>query len=230
MDIVLHFIEKGAGVPLILLHGNGEDGSYFTHQIAELSKGYRVIAIDTRGQGKSPRGNAPFTIRQFAADLYAYMQEKQIDQAHLLGFSDGGNVAMIFAMEHPERVKSLILNGANLHASGVKQSVQLPITIGYYMTKLLSRVSKTAKKNCELLGLMVNDPNILPQELKKISAKTLVIAGNKDMILQKHTELIYQNLPNAQLAILEGDHFIAQKNPAAFNGRVAAFLKENTGE
>lgn len=230
MDIILHYIEKGMGEPLILLHGNGEDGSYFTHQIIEFSKAYRVIAIDTRGHGKSPRGQAPFTIRQFAADLYAFMEQKQIHRAHLLGFSDGGNVAMIFAMNHPERVKSLIVNGANLNASGVKRSVQLPITIGYYMAKLLRQVNKRAKQNYELLGLMVNDPNILPQELQKISVNTLVIAGNKDMILQKHTELIYQRLPNAQLAILEGDHFVARKNPVAFNERVAAFLKENADE
>ncbi len=69
MDIKLHYQEKGSGYPLILLHGNGEDGSRFRHQIEYFSKEYRVIAIDTRGQGESPRGTAPFTFEQYAQDL-----------------------------------------------------------------------------------------------------------------------------------------------------------------
>ena len=68
MDIKLHFTEKGAGEPLILLHGNGESSEYFIHQIGYFSSKYRVIAVDTRGHGRSPRGSAAFTIRQFAEE------------------------------------------------------------------------------------------------------------------------------------------------------------------
>ena len=64
-----HYIEKGAGEPLILLHGNGEDCSYFVHQMEPFAELFRVFALDTRGHGQSPRGDAPFTIRQFSADL-----------------------------------------------------------------------------------------------------------------------------------------------------------------
>lgn len=106
MDIQLHYIEKGNGEPFILLHGNGEDGTYFTSQIDYFSKSYRVIAVDTRGHGKSPRGDAPFSIRQFAEDLYHFMTEKGIESAHILGFSDGGNIALIFAVNHPEKGKA----------------------------------------------------------------------------------------------------------------------------
>lgn len=66
MDIALAFTEAGSGTPLILLHGNGEDGTYFAPHIAALARHFRVIALDTRGHGKSPRGSAPFTIAQFA--------------------------------------------------------------------------------------------------------------------------------------------------------------------
>ena len=69
MDIVHYFIEKGNGEPIILLHGNGENCNYFQGQIDEFSKMYHVYAIDTRGHGKTPRGDKPFTIRQFAEDL-----------------------------------------------------------------------------------------------------------------------------------------------------------------
>ena len=123
-----HFYkEKGQGEPLILLHGNGENCDYFAGQIDEFARHFHVYAPDTRGHGKTPRGTAPFTIRQFADDLLAFMDAHRIERANLLGFSDGGNIAMIFAIKYPERVDRLILDGANLDAKGVKRSIQIPI-------------------------------------------------------------------------------------------------------
>ena len=226
MDIDHFFIEKGQGEALILLHGNGENCDYFQGQTDEFARYFHVYAIDTRGHGKTPRGNAPFSIRQFADDLLDFMDAHQIGKAHLLGFSDGGNIAMIFAMKYPDRVNRLILNGANLDAKGVKPSVQIPIEIGYRIAKIFARISQTAKLNAEMLGLMVNDPNVSPEELVKIQAKTLVIAGTKDMIKDEHTRLIAQSIPEAQLVILEGNHFIANKCPQAFNDAALKFLKE----
>ena len=131
MDIKLYYQEKGTGEPLILLHGNGEDSSYFINQIDYFQNAYHVIALDTRGHGKSPRGEAPFTIEQFSCDLYDFMQGHQISNAIILGFSDGANIAMKFAMKHPSMVKGLILNGGNLEPMGVKRTTQIPIEIGY---------------------------------------------------------------------------------------------------
>lgn len=226
MDIVHNFIQQGEGEPLILLHGNGEDNSYFDHQMDTFAAaGYRVIAIDTRGHGTTPRGTAPFTIRQFANDLLGFMDLQGIAKAHLLGFSDGGNIALVFALNHPERVDKLILNGANLDTSGVKRKYQIPIELGYRMTKLFARRSEDALRKTELLGLMVNDPNIAPAELERIFAQTLVIAGTNDMIKETHTRLIAEHIPNAKLVLIEGDHFIANKRPEAFNSAVLEFLK-----
>lgn len=224
MDIQLHFEERGSGEPLILLHGNGEDGAYFEHQMKHFSPQYRVIALDTRGHGKSPRGAAPFTIRQFADDLLAFMDEHSIKRADILGFSDGGNIALMFALAHPERVNRLILNGADLDPSGVKPSVQVPIVLGYRIASLFMRWSKQARRNAELLGLMVNDPNINPADLANLEVRTLVIAGTDDMIKESHTRLIFDSLPDAELALIPGDHFIAAKNPEAFNQTVEEFL------
>lgn len=84
--------------------------------------------------------------------------------------------------------------------------------------------SPDAKQNAEILGLMVNEPNIKVEELKKVTARTLVIAGTKDMIKEKHTRQIYENLPDARIAIISGDHFIADRNPTAFNQAVEEFL------
>ena len=225
MDIQLNYIEQGQGQPLILLHGNGESSDYFRGQIDEFSRYFRVLAIDTRGHGKTPRGDAPFTIRQFADDLLVFMDAHQIGKAHLLGFSDGGNIAMVFAMKYPGRVNRLILNGANLNAKGVKRSAQLPIELGYKIADFFARWSKSAKQNAEMLGLMVNDPNVQPEELHGIQAKTLVVAGTKDMIKEEHTRLIARSIPDARLAFIKGDHFVANKCPQAFNRIVIEFLK-----
>ena len=162
MDIQHHDIEQGQGEPLILLHGNGENCDYFKGQIELFARFYHVYAPDTRGHGKTPRGAAPFTIRQFADDLLAFMDLHGIEKAHLLGFSDGGNIAMIFAMRYPDRVDRLILDGANLDTRGVKRSVQIPIEIGYRIARLFARKSESARLKAELLGLMVNDPDVRP--------------------------------------------------------------------
>lgn len=143
-----------------------------------------------------------------------------------MGFSDGANIAMRFAMKHPDMVKALILNGGNLNAKGVKRTTQIPIEIGYRIAKRFAARSPDAKKNAEMLGLMVNDPNITTGELSQITAPTLVICGTRDMIKGSHTKEIAENIPNARLVIIKGNHFIANKRPAEFNLAVDRFLKD----
>ena len=188
------------------------------------------MALDTRGHGRSPRGGAPFTIEQFSCDLYEFMREHGVSRAVLLGFSDGANIAMKFAMKHPDMVRALILNGGNLDAKGVKRATQLPIEIGYRIASYFAEKSPDAKKNAELLGLMVNDPNIRPAELAKITAPTLVICGSRDMIKESHTREIAANISGAKLVILKGNHFIANKCPAEFNRAIDEFLEETEQE
>ena len=226
MEIKHHYIERGEGFPLILLHGNGEDGGYFVHQMEPFAKHFRVIALDTRGHGQTPRGNASFTIRQFAEDLLEFMDRQHIEKAHILGFSDGGNIAMVFALTHPERVEKLILNGANLDASGVKRNIQIPIEIGYRMASLFARKSPEARKKAELLGLMVNEPNVNPDNLAQLQCPTLVVAGNKDMIKEEHTRLIARSIPGSEMVIIPGNHFVANQKPDAFNEAVLHFLSK----
>lgn len=225
MDITLYYREKGNKEPFILLHGNGEDGAYFKNQIDYFSDRYRVIALDTRGHGKSPRGTTPFTIEQFSRDLYDFMEILEISNAVILGFSDGANIAMKFAIKYPGKVKALILNGGNLNPEGVKRTTQLPIEIGYKIAKRFALKSPEAKKNAEMLGLMVNEPNIELSKLSKITAPTLVICGTNDMIRESHTKEIAENIPGAKLSIIKGNHFIANKNYVAFNKEVEGFLK-----
>ena len=226
MDIKHFYIEKGEGKPLILLHGNGENCEYFEHQLKAFSTIFHVYAIDTRGHGKTPRGDKEFSIRQFADDLAGFMDNNNIEKSHLLGFSDGGNIALVFSLKYPERVDRLILNGANLNASGVKRKVQIPIEIGYRIAKLFSKKDPKALRKAELLGLMVNDPNIDPNDLSKIQSKTLVIVGDDDMIKDDHSRLIVSKIPDAEFVVIKGSHFIANENPNDFNEKVMDFLEK----
>ncbi len=226
----LHYTRQGGGPPLLLLHGNGEDGSYFVHQMDAFSLHYTVYAIDTRGHGRSPRGDAPFTMEQFARDLLEFMDEEAIQKANILGFSDGGNIALTFALAHPERVDRLILNGANLDPSGVKLHIQIPIVLGYAAASLFGRMSPKAKHNAEILGLMVKEPHIPAQALETLYIPTLVIVGTRDMIRDAHTLLIAGSLPLGRLEMIVGDHFIAAKSPDEFNEAVAAFLADTRSD
>lgn len=224
MAFRLYYTEAGAGEPLILLHGNGESGDYFSEQIPFFSKKYQVIVPDTRGHGRSPRGNKPFTLSQFVEDLRDFMDSLLIEKAHLLGFSDGGNIALLFALQYPERVLSLILNGANLFPQGLKASVLLPIVWEYKIDSLFANRSAKAKKNAEMLRLMVQEPDIKFKDLTALDIRVLVITGTRDMIRASHTKLIAEHLKNAESVLIEGDHFIAKKNSAAFNRAVECFL------
>ena len=227
MDIKLHYREEGSGYPLILLHGNGEDSAHFKHQIEYFSKEYRVIAIDTRGQGESPRGTAPFTFEQFAQDLQDFMDEHGIFKANILGFSDGGIIALLFALNNMGRVNKLVLNGANLDPSGVIEPVRRRIKEKAEQAAETKDESAESMARYERLVLMDRQPAIDPAELAKLEdVPTLVIVGADDLIEADHTQLIYRSLPNAELVIIPGDHFIAYDNPVDFNKAVDRFLHE----
>ena len=226
MDIQLHYMIAGQGFPLVMLHGNGEDHTYFKHQMAPFSERYQVIALDTRGHGQSPRGTAPFTLEQFAEDLKGFLDSREIRRCHLLGFSDGANIALLFALKYPEYVEKLVLNGADLSPSGVKLSTQAPIVLGWGLLQVIRRLDKRAQPKWELLDLMTTQPHINPKALSALSMSTLVVAGKRDMIRDKHTRLIAKSIPGSQLVILPGDHFVARRNWQEFNPVVLDFLYE----
>ena len=226
MDIQLHAVEMGTGQPLVLLHGNGENSDYFHRQIAFFSQYYRVIAVDTRGHGRSERGTRPFTLEQFAEDLYDFLKSRRISRANILGFSDGGNIALLFAMKYPEQVDRLILNGANLNPYGLKLPVLLSIQRDWCSAAFRSLFDERYVHQKELLALMLAEPKIRKKAVRRVSAHTLVIAGSRDMIRNRHTKKIRRNLKNGRLIILEGTHFIASENNLEFNDAVHRFLED----
>lgn len=178
---------------LILLHGNGEDHRYFARQIAAFSARFRLVLMDTRGQGRSSAGR--------------------------------GKLALTFALAHPQRVRSLILNGANLAPQGMRPLVQLPVVAEYHLCGLLSPFSQNFRQKQQILGLMVNHPHISPHQLAALTMPALVIVGQHDMIRHQHSLLIAHSLPRSRFVCLPGaDHFCAAKQPEAFNREVLSFL------
>ena len=105
MDIQLHYMIAGQGFPLVMLHGNGEDHTYFKRQMEPFSEQYQVIALDTRGHGRSPRGTAPFTLEQFAEDLKGFL-----DSLHSTGVAvnlDPANLIMVTGDDPVQAVHNL---------------------------------------------------------------------------------------------------------------------------
>lgn len=219
---MLYYQEKGKGKPLVLLHGNNSSSEYFKKQIDYFSNKYRVIAVDTRGHGKSPRGDEPFTMDQFVIDLNNLLDELKLKKIILLGFSDGANIAMKYALKYQDRLEKLILVGGNIYKKGLKLNFILPVEIGYVVSKFFP---KKVKKSREMLWLMIYEPNIKEEELRIIKVPTLVMAGTKDIVKDKHTKLIASNIPNSKLKIIEGNHFIASRKSEIFNKEVEEFLR-----
>ena len=226
MPFGLYYTEKGFGTPLVLLHGNGENGEYFKNQIDYFAKKYRVIAVDTRGHGKSPRGNKPFRLETFADDLKSFLDENNLKRVNLLGFSDGGNIAIIFTLKYPDYVNKLAVNGANLFPSGLKAGFMMPVKLLYGLFYFPARFNKKVKRRLELLALMAKEPDILPEQLNDIKCPVLVMAGTRDLIKEKHTRLIAGSVPNSRLCFLKGDHSIAKTNSLEYNKTVEKFLEE----
>ena len=152
------------------------------------------------------------------------MDVHEIESADLLGFSDGGNIALLFALRHPERVKRLILNAANLYPEGLE-----PWLLESLITErrqLLHADTPDAAYRIALLDLMIHEPHIDPAALHALTMPTLVIVGDQDIIQEEHTRLIAASLPNARRAVVPGGHDCANRNPADFNEAVWQFLAE----
>ncbi len=104
----------GAGKPLLLIHGNGGSMSAFRKNIPYFSKRYKVIAVDSRAQGKTIDNNDSLSFEMMADDFAALLDAMHIDSAYVIGWSDGGINALLLALRHPEKVIRLVSTGANM--------------------------------------------------------------------------------------------------------------------
>lgn len=226
--IKLYVETYGTGQPLLLIHGNGGSIANMSNQIAYFSPHYRVIAADSRGHGKSEMGSGRLTYEQMAEDLNSMLDARGVKSVYILGWSDGGILGLLMAIHHPERVVKLAIMGANLQPSGAYDwALDWVEKNNKLVDQMLAKGDKSQPWSVykQYLDLLGKQPNIPLTDLSKITAATLVMAGDKDVVRGEHTLQIFENIPRAQLCIFPGaTHMIPQANSAEFNRTVAAFF------
>jgi pimeloyl-ACP methyl ester carboxylesterase len=222
----------GSGEPLLLIHGNGGSISAFYKQIPFFSKYYEVIVADSRAHGKSIDPSDSLTYEMMADDYADLLTAMQIDSAYVLGWSDGGINGLLLAIRHPEKVKKLAITGASLQPDSTAVAEEtLKETKEHYLAvkkSFSSSAPKTPQEITEfkLLKLLIEQPHIELAALHKISAPTLVIGGDRDLIRPEHTLQIFQNIPNAYLWILpHSGHSTLIDHSEEFNRKTNAFFK-----
>lgn len=224
----------GAGAPVILLHGGlGHSGNWGYQVPALIAAGYRVILIDSRGHGRSTRDTRPFTYERMAGDVLAVMDELGIDSAALVGWSDGACIALILAMQAPQRVRGVFFFGCNMDPSGTKEFKATPVIDRCFArhAKDYARLSATPDAFQEFTAavgkMMETEPNYTAHELAKIRVPVIIAQAEHDeFIKREHAEYLARTIPGAEFSILLGvSHFAPLQRPAVFNGAVMAFLR-----
>ncbi|NIF06192.1 alpha/beta hydrolase [Chryseobacterium sp. Tr-659] len=222
----------GQGQPLLLIHGNGGSIVDFSKQIPFFSKNYKVIVADSRAHGKSIDKGDALTYEMMADDYAELLQKMKIDSAFVIGWSDGGINGLLLSMRHPEKVKKLIVTGANLRpdSTAVQSDVFKRVSTNY--TKFKEQFA--AKKDKTDLDYMVlkykrllsEQPNIAPKDLRNIKVPVLVIGGDYDVIKPEHTLEIFRNIPKANLWILPNSgHSTLIVYTDEFNTKADTFFK-----
>lgn len=225
--IRLYYEIYGQGEPLLLLHGNSQSISEFEAQIDFFRKDYRVIAVDTRGQGRSTEDGTRYTYQLFAKDMHDFLDHLKLDSVNIIGWSDGGNTGLIMAMQYPAKVKRLATMGANvfINTDAVQAAVIKEVK---KQIKVLEKDSAGKKSNdLRLMKLLLEEPNMTFEDLHSIHCPVLVMAGENDLIRDKHTRGIAEHISGSQLVIFpKGTHYMPQENAKAFNQAVLDFLKK----
>lgn len=228
----IYYEEYGKGEPLLIIHGNGSSIGRMKYQIEYFKSRYRVIVADSRGHGKSELKTDSLTYVQITKDWEGLAKHLKLDSLNIFGSSDGGIVALKMAISRKTKIKKIVALGANLRpdSTAVNRFAVNAVKArkNICKTKILE---KDTTKNWELIkqrmGLLGDQPNIPTNELSKITAKVLVIAGDEDIIRNSHTVEIYENIPKAQLCIMPGQtHWARSESPEYVNEIISKFFKE----
>ena len=222
--IKIYYEVYGEGEPLVLLHGNSQAIVVFTDLIPELAKRYKVIAIDTRLQGKSGDDGTRLTYELFAEDVKGVLDHLKLEKVNLFGWSDGGNTGLILAGKYPHRIKTLMTMGANLQPDTASVKPEILNLLAAEIAKLPPE--KTREKR--LWTLCLEEPHISVEQVKKIKCPTLVMAGDNDMIQDAHTRFIASTIPRGELLIFENaTHFAPTEIPVKFREAMETFLQKH---
>jgi len=234
-DIRMHYQvwNRDGPDPVILLHGGLGNTTNWGNQVPALMEKHRVIAVDSRGRGKSTRSDQPFGYHLMASDVIALMDQLGIDKASIVGWSDGGIIGLDIAMNWPDRLNKLFAYGANYNLSGIDPSVETNPVFGEAIGKAAAQyaqLSPTPDQWEEFLGAVMamwsTQPDFKPEELATITAPTVIADGEyEEAIRPEHTAELARLIPGAQLVIIpKVSHMGLWQDPAAFNQAMTSFL------
>lgn len=241
-DARIYYEVYGSGSPVVLLHGGiyGYIAEY-RNLIPALSKNHTVIAIATRGHGKSELGHQPLSYRLFAGDAYQVIHHLTKDSVILIGFSDGGDTGYILAAEHPELVKKLVAIGGNLGYTNFSGDDKASIDrlSGAEMEKneqgfvsarkaLMPEPARFDEFVDDMAKLWREKVYVGKATIAAIQCPAMIIAGQDYACPVENYVAIYRLLKKGQLAIIPGsDHLVLRNKPLLMQEIINSYIDEH---
>jgi pimeloyl-ACP methyl ester carboxylesterase len=234
-DASIYYETYGTGPPVLVLHGGLGSIEGMACQIMELAKSHFVVAADTRGHGRSTDSSAPMSYALIADDMLELLDRLRIHQVDLVGWSDGGVVALDLAIHHAERVRRLVAISANFDADGVVgNAVTASEVLASEIPSAPLRYKLIAPDPTHWPALYRNvvtmwrtQPHYTLEELRHIKAPSLIMAGQFDVIKPEHTEQLAKSIPGSREIIVQGStHAVPSEKPSLVNAHILRFLEE----
>lgn len=227
--IKLYYETYGSGPVLLLMHGNGGSIARMACQIAFFSPSHTVIAVDSRGRGKSEDGKGAFTFEQQADDFSALLDQEHLGKADVLGSSDGGIIALEMGIRHPDQVGKIVASAPNLRPDDTALVASVIAEMKNQVTDADAKLaagdhSRDWTRRKRQLEQDLDEPHISLQQVQSIKAPTLLIGADHDVILPEHYLEIYKSLPDAQMFIVPGTTHSGLLTSLMFNTAVSHFL------
>jgi pimeloyl-ACP methyl ester carboxylesterase len=218
--INLYYEIYGTGKPLIFLHGSGGSIRAAKAKIEYFKKYFKVIAIDSRGHGKSiDTTTQQLTYVQMANDIKVLLDTLNIDSAFVQGQSDGGILGLLIAINAPSKISKLATYGANIFPG--KKAIFDEIDNLVLDTLKVTKDFNTKR----LYSLLAYQPDLTEKDLQKIECPVLIMSGDRDVIRLEHSIKIFDNIANSNLFVMPGaTHFGTVEKPELFNLVLLDFL------
>ena len=230
--------EYGTGDAVLMLHGGLGSSNYYAHQIVALALRHRVIAIDTRGHGRSPYSGSKLTYDLFARDALAVMDHLKLDTAAAVGWSDGGVTALQLAMTAPDRVTRAFVFGANADPSGyIPNGASRSAVFKQYVDRCRAEYASLSPHPdrfelmlVELRRMWRSEPQFTKNMLGKVRVPVTVTLGEFDEIIKpNHAAYMAAAMPGGKSIVLPRvSHFAMIQDPASFNQALDDFLRPAT--
>ncbi|MBA3927383.1 alpha/beta fold hydrolase [Listeria rustica] len=226
--IELSYHIYGRGEPLVLLHGNGQSHGAMKRQIDFFRKEYQVIAVDSRGHGKSELGFRPLDFQVMALDILCLLDFLKIDRYRVIGYSDGGIIALEMAMYQPKRQVQMVVIGTNYDTSQIKWWANIFTFVGYLFSILLTPFSFFFRRVKAQMGLMIFHPHIKERDLARISAPMLAVIGEYDVISKADTRNMVNLVQRGKMTVIHnGTHFLIRQKTRELHQVIVSFFDED---